>query len=173
LYKSDSDDAFLSNIKWLESQHVYYTENNLPIFRAGYKEDEKVINQMKEDWRNHHKEYYDSVGEPIYRRMTGIRGMVKELANSNKVLNHYAIRAYGLYDIFSKYEHLGLFTEVLINRHSDETSSRQIHGEIYESIVAILCLQKSLLNGSFKDKSEERVFETLSAKIETIKIYEI
>ena len=172
LYKSASDNSFLSNIKWLESQHVYYTENNLPIFQVGYKEDRGVIDTMKEDWRNHHKEYYDSAGEPIYPRMTGIRGMIKEIANSNKILNHYAIRAYGLYDIFSKYEHLGLFTQELIYRHSDETNSRQIQGEIYESIVAILCLQKSLLNGSFKNQSEQNTFENLSAKVEAIKLYE-
>ena len=78
----------------------------------------------------------------------------------------------GIYDIFSKYEHLGEFTYELIHRQFDEEKRERILGEIYEAIREIIYFQKSLMNDVLEEPKEIDAFEILSNKIVAIKIYE-
>ena len=173
LYKcNNNDDKFIENIEWLNSQHINYTLKNLSVFKAGYYEDEGRIEEMKEEMKVNYKKYFTEEGSLLFDRMKGVSGMVYEMANSNKVLNSFAIRAYGIYDIFSKYEHLGEFTYELIHRQFDEEKRERILGEIYEAIREIIYFQKSLMNDVLEEPKEIDAFEILSNKIVAIKIYE-
>ena len=172
LCKSDNDNIYVENINNLYFQHIKYALSSLKIFKEGYHDGESKIEAMKDEIKINNKNYFDEEGNSLFvDEIKGINGMVKEIAN-NKYLNPFAIKAYGLYEIFSKYEHLGELTYELIHRQFSIEIREQILGEIHEAIEVIINFQKSSMACFLIDNSEIETFMKLSDKIEAIKIYE-
>ncbi len=170
----DGDDIFVDAINRLDADHLRYSFNNLRLFQLLYKETDKSIEGKRALTRSRYPSYFNADGRfKTELRMESIAEMVAVVAKSNlDFIIRPVTNAFKLYDIFSKYEHLGMLTTHLITRQFEKPNQEQILGEVYLAIKTVLTLQNSLLT-SFLDAEEMKAFENLLNEIVEIKIYEV
>ena len=169
----NEDNSILAeNIKKLEADHLRFSYNNLEIYRLLYNDTDKDIGQRKSALRNEFPDYFNPDGGIKKFKNLTVTGMVKEIAKSNYEPAIYGtVRAFGLYDTFSKLEHLGMLTTQLVTRQFDENNHKQILGEIYQAVHVISYMLHSILI-TFITTNEIEQFTKLKEEVLSIKIYD-
>lgn len=161
------------NIKQCYADHIRYTLHNEDVYKVVL----EITNEEWEDIVTHikieYKDYFDENGLllPDYQRWTSVGKMAfiikKSLKKDQPV--HFLKEAFQLYDIFSKYEHLGEFSYRLVHRAFHQEEQVFLLQEYHQSVIILLHQYEILLRQFFKkDQGEYLKF------LELVKpIYEI
>ena len=168
LIKSSGNENDLKDyIQRIYFDHVKYTIGNLNIYKILYKDSEESIEEKRQSLKKKYPNFYDAGGIPIVKKLPPISGMMEELGKENKSNTLIEI-AFEHYDIFSKYEHVGILTFDLIHLPFDSKQQPKILNEITSSISVIIETQewlvKFFLDENHKDLAELRY---LKQNIET------
>ena len=169
----NDENALKDSIRKFESDHLRFTYNTMTVYQKLYNEPDAIVEERKQELRNAYPQYFNTDGSfKKNGKPLGIKDMVLEVIERKLdfVIDPIKI-AYSLYDIYSKYEHLGMLTSYLVVRQFDENNRTEILTELYYAIRIILLSQNSLTI-PFLTKNDKNTFDKLFKEIENIKIYE-
>jgi hypothetical protein len=161
--KSEDDVEFEKNIQSLNTDHLSFTINNIKnygysIYNFSQKKIDEEINYIKEEY----KSYFNTDGSFKYKPLKiKIADAVKFLVEvNNEYKNLYGL-AFELYELFSKYEHLGVFSsELLLKRQYSPERELDLLQETLDSIKIILFGISNILHASnyINLEDEEKFF---------------
>lgn len=153
---SKDDDDLIENIKRLNYDHVDFTIKNLKIYRDAYKKTELEVTSLEEELKRLKDNYFDESGNPLIKKLdASITKAVKYIINNKTGESiDLPIDAFHYYDIFSKYEHLGDLTFILIHRQFKDNSKHDIFLEIYHSINIITHYMSTIISAFLSGKSD-------------------
>ena len=134
------------------------------IYQWNENETKKQIGEIKNNSR-----FYDSNG--IAKRKSKSKSLTKIIVDifssvkDKKSVSHHA-RAFDLYGIYSKIEHLGELSFHLIHRGYDDNKQRALWFDLYDSIVFIIGALMSYKDIWKEIQYDKKYFENLREKIE-------
>jgi hypothetical protein len=157
---SETDDEALVKLERLYFDHIdnvvrLCDSTFRHIYQWNVSETETQKNNLKANSR-----FYDSDGKPKYERLpTSLNKLIVEMYSKEKdkqVLNYHR-RAYDLYNIFSKLEHLGELSFAMVHRGYDDKKQATLWFDLYDAILFIflsLCAYPSIWEENLKYDKE-------------------
>jgi len=145
----------LKEIDNLNYDHLKHTIKNIGVYGKLYGDSQDEIARLTNELVSKNKKYFDADGKALsqYKGLKSIGNMMLELRSqiSTKDKLTSLIVAFQNYDKFSKYEHLGGLTALLVTRGYKDEYEKSIAHEIMESIVVVLHYQNLLVSMYFSE----------------------
>lgn len=154
-----NEKELIKEINNIYFDHVKYMYRNMSVFGKLNKAEDKEINRHRQKIINEFPNYFGHDGG-LSKEYTGLPPITKMILEINKdapmsIYKQFIIEAYHYYDIFSKYEHLGAMTFIMVHRAYDKNLIERVISEIKDSIRIVLLFQHLLATQFYKRESIE------------------
>ena len=160
IFKADFKEEKLPvEIERLKFDHVKFTYENLKLYKDLYKTSNDELIEKKTSLREKCPNYFNEDGE-LRRdipKLKSIKGMIQEMncnISSKSIFLDEMIHAFEIYDMYSKYEHLGELTPSLVQR-SFINKDDQLLIETKSCLMLLLKFQTQLFTEFYEIKEIE------------------
>jgi hypothetical protein len=177
----ENPQKLIENIQGMYFDHVMNAKETMSVYYQLNETSEIERNSMEDSFWVHAKKYFDENRNPICERLkVSMKSVVRKIWSTREPGEDvsFLAQAFHLYDIFSKYEHLGEFTYKLIHRQYQPALLSNLIREIMGAIEVVLtgmngCLKNfpDLFESNFEryDKRREELFASYYKVIGALK----